>query len=172
MFRTCDVFILTLGVAPAFFDRETGAFVLPRPTALNSRALAEKYRFRTTSVQENVDNVCYQLSFLRKLNPGAKIVITESPVPLHMTFEFKSAVVADCLSKSTLRVAADQIVNHSGFRDIYYWPSFEVFRWVGSHRGGVYAVDDGASWHVSEAAVDVVVQAFVETFSAPAAPSA
>ena len=46
--KNSHVFILTLGVAPAFFDRggggETGAFVLPRPTALNSTcAQAEKY---------------------------------------------------------------------------------------------------------------------------------
>jgi len=57
--KNSDVFILTLGVAAAFFDRETGDFVLPRPSALNSRALAEKYLFRTTSVKENVENVLY-----------------------------------------------------------------------------------------------------------------
>jgi len=169
-FKSCDVFILTLGVAPAFFDRETGKFVMPRPTSLNTRALAEKYLFRTTTVEENVDNVFYLLSFVRKLNPKVKIVVTESPVPLMMTFEFKSAVVADCLSKSTLRLAAHQIVNHSGLRDIYYWPSFEVFRWLGGHMDPVYGVDDGAAWHVSEAIVDTVVKSFVEVFSEPPGP--
>ena len=32
--KNSDVFILTLGVAAAFFDRATGEFVLPRPSAL------------------------------------------------------------------------------------------------------------------------------------------
>jgi len=164
-FKECEVFILTLGVAPSFFDRETGEFVMPRSTALNSRALAEKYEFRTTSVEENVQNVLYLLTYIRKLNPHVKIVLTESPVPLQMTFEFKSAIVADCLSKSTLRVAAHEIVNNAGLGDIYYWPSFEIFRWLGCHLANpVYGTDDGAAWHVSEDLVDLAMECFVEMF--------
>ncbi|MCE1226837.1 MAG: GSCFA domain-containing protein [Geobacteraceae bacterium] len=163
---TCDVFILTLGVAPCFFDSETAKFVMPRPTALNSRALAEKYRFRTTSVAENVNNVVYLLSYVRKINPSVKIIISESPVPLHMTFEFRSAIMADCLSKSTLRVAAHEIVNNSDLKEIYYWPSFEIFRWLGCHIANpVYGTDDGASWHVSEDLVNLTMECFIEMFS-------
>lgn len=162
----CDVFIITLGVAPAFFDRETGEFVMPRPTALNSRALGEKYLFRTTSVSENVGNVLHLLSYIHRLNPGVKVVVTESPVPLHMTFEFRSAVAADCLSKSTLRVAAHEIVHNSGLKNIYYWPSFEIFRWLGSHLAmPVYGVDDGAAWHVSEDMVNLTMNCFIEAFT-------
>ena len=125
------MFILTLGVAPAFFDRDTGSFVLPRPTALNSRALAEKYLYRTTSVQENVDNVLYLLDFVRSVAPDIKIVVTVSPVPLQASFEFESAVQADCLSKSTMRLTAHEVVNNSDIQNIFYWPSFEIFRWAG-----------------------------------------
>lgn len=164
--RDCHVFIVTLGVAPAFFDKVTGEFILPKPTALNSRALAEKYVFRTTTVAENVSNINYLLAFVRKINPTVKVVVTVSPVPLLMTFEMKSAVVADSLSKSTLRVAANEIVNNSGFSDIYYWPSFEIFRWLGCHvTSPVYGADDGAAWHVSEAVVDLTVNCFIETFT-------
>lgn len=163
---SCDVFIVTLGVAPAFFDRETGEFVLPRPTALNSRALAEKYKFRTTTVAENVDNVLYLLTYVRQMNPRCRIVVTESPVPLQMTFEFQSAVVADCLSKSTLRLAAHALVNECNLPEIYYWPSFEIIRWLGCHTGPVYGTDDGAAWHVSEAMVGTIVQCFIKAFQA------
>jgi tetratricopeptide (TPR) repeat protein len=161
-----DVFILTLGVAPAFFDRATGDFVLPRSTALNSRVLAEKYRFRTTSVQENVDNVRYVLDFVRKISPGIKFVVTVSPVPLVASFEYESAVQADCLSKSTMRLVAHEVVNNSNISNILYWPSFEVFRWAGSHAGNYYAADDGAAWHVSEEKVAGTINAFIEMFSA------
>ena len=123
--KSSDVFILTLGVAPAFFDRDTGSFVLPRPTALNSRALAEKYLYRTTSVK----------------------------------------VQADCLSKSTMRLTAHEVVNNSNIPDIFYWPSFEIFRWAGSNAGDFYAADDGAAWHVSEDKVSSTIRAFVEMFS-------
>lgn len=164
--RTAGVFILTLGVAPAFFDRTTGDFVLPRPSALNSRVLAEKYQFRTTSVQENVDNVLYLLKFIRSISPDIKIVVTVSPVPILASFEFESAVQADCLSKSTMRLVAHEVVNSSNLENILYWPSFEVFRWAGSNASNFYAADDGAAWHVSEEKVAGTIKAFVEMFSA------
>jgi tetratricopeptide (TPR) repeat protein len=164
--KRSDVFILTLGVAAAFFDRTTGAFVLPRPSALNSRALAEKYQFRTASVQENVDNVRYLIDFVRSVAPGIRIVVTVSPVPILASFEHESAVQADCLSKSTMRLVAHEVVNNSGIQNILYWPSFEVFRWGGSNASNFYAADDGAAWHVSEAKVAGTIRAFVDMFSA------
>jgi tetratricopeptide (TPR) repeat protein len=167
--RNSDVFILTLGVAPAFFDRATGDFVLPRPSALNSRALAEKYLFRTTSVKENVDNVLYLIKFIRDISPDIRIVVTVSPVPLQASFEFESAVQADCLSKSTMRLVAHEVVNNSNISNILYWPSFEVFRWAGSNASDYYAADDGAAWHVSEDKVAGTVRAFVDMFS-PTSP--
>ena len=160
-----NVFILTLGVAPAFFDRATGEFVLPRPSALNSRVLAEKYLFRTTSVQENVDNVLYLINFVRKIAPEIKIVVTVSPVPLLASFEHESAVQADCLSKSTMRLVAHEVVNNSNLANILYWPSFEIFRWAGSNASNFYAADDGAAWHVSEEKVAGTIKSFVEMFS-------
>jgi tetratricopeptide (TPR) repeat protein len=163
--KSSNVFILTLGVAPAFFDRETGNFVLPRPSALNSRALAEKYQFRTTGVAENVDNVRYLIDFVRSLAPEIKIVVTVSPVPLQASFEFESAVQADCLSKSTMRLVAHEVVNNSDIPNIFYWPSFEIFRWAGSNASDFYAADDGAAWHVSEDKVSGTIRAFVEMFS-------
>jgi len=163
--KNSDVFILTLGVAAAFFDRESGDFVLPRPSALNSRALAEKYLFRTTSVKENVENVLYLIKFIRSISPDVKIVITVSPVPLMASFEYESAVQADCLSKSTMRLVAHEVVNNSNLANILYWPSFEIFRWAGSNASNYYAADDGAAWHVSEEKVAGTVTAFVEMFS-------
>ncbi len=163
--RNSDVFILTLGVAPAFFDKANGEFVLPRPSALNSRVLAEKYEFRTTSVAENVDNVLYLINFIRHLSPGIKIVVTVSPVPLLASFEFESCVAADCLSKSTMRLVAHEVVNNSKLDNILYWPSFEIFRWGGSNSSNFYAADDGAAWHVSEDKVNGTIKAFIDMFS-------
>lgn len=164
--RNTDVFILTLGVAPAFFDKTTGAFVLPRPTSLNSRVLGEKYEYRTTTVQENVDNVLYLIDFVRRQAPNARVVVTVSPVPLIASFEFESCVVADCLSKSTMRLVAHQVVNQSNLKNIIYWPSFEVFRWGGSNASNFYAADDGAAWHVSEDKVNATIGAFIDMFNA------
>lgn len=165
LIKSSNVFIITLGVAPAFFDRETGEFQLPRPTTLNSRVLAEKYIFRTTTVEENVDNVMYLIDFVRSISPEIKIVITVSPVPILASFEFESCVQADCLSKSVMRLVAHEVVNNRGLQNIIYWPSFEVFRWGGSNASSFYSADDGAAWHVSEAKVSSTVEAFLEIFN-------
>jgi tetratricopeptide (TPR) repeat protein len=164
--KCMDVFILTLGVAPAFFDRRSGEFVMPRPTAINSRAMAELYQQRTTTVDENISNLLELISYIKSINKYVSIIVTVSPVPLHITFEFNSCVVADCLSKSTMRLVAHEIVNNNGVDNIYYWPSFEIFRWAGSHaEHSFFGSDDGASWHVSEAVVDTTIQSFVELFA-------
>jgi len=161
-----DVFILTLGVAPAFFDRVTGEYILPRPSQLSSRVLAEKYIYKTTSVQDNVDNVLQLIGFIRSIAPAIRIVITVSPVPLMASFEFESCVQADCISKSTMRLVAHEVVQNSALQNIYYWPSFEVFRWAGSNASNYFGADDGSSVHVSEDKVSQTIKAFIDTFSA------
>jgi hypothetical protein len=87
-------------------------------------------------------------------------------VPLLASFEYESAVQADCLSKSTMRLVAHELVNNSNISDILYWPSFEIFRWAGSQSSNYFAADDGAAWHVSEEKVAGTIKAFVEMFAA------
>lgn len=166
-FATTDVFIFTMGVAPVFFDRETGEFVMPRPTAINTHALAEKYEFRTSTVEENVANVLHILGFIKSINPAAQVFLTISPVPLVVTFEYESAMIADCVSKSVLRVAADQVLRR-GLRHVHYWPSFEIVRWAGGHNGPVFGVDDNSEFHVSEALVRDITSRFISSFKVDA----
>ena len=163
---TSDLFILTLGVAPVFFDRRTNEFVLPSSTGINQRSLAEKFESRTTTVTENCENVRAIYQAVKRRNPRAKIFMSVSPVPLRVSFEFDSAVQADCISKSTLRVTAHELMK-SGLPDLHYWPSFEIVRWIGGHVGPFFGTDDGSVFHVSEALVDQIIKLFIETFEVP-----
>lgn len=158
-----NVFVYTLGVAPAFFDRQSGEFVMPSNSTLGSRAFAEMYDFRTTTVQQNLDNLEYIVSHVKALNPDVKIVLTVSPVPLKTTFEFKSAIQADCISKSTLRVVAHEFVTKNP--EVIYWPSFEIVRWLGGHVGPYYGNDDDAALHVGDDVVKAITDSFIEHFS-------
>ena len=160
--KNADVFILTLGVAAVCFDRKSGEFILPKSNQYTAKSLSEKYEFRTTSVSENVKNILSVINFFKKLNSDCKIIITVSPVPMLASFEFKSCVIADCLSKSTMRLVAEEVVNHSKITNIYYYPSFEIFRWAGSNSSSFYAADDGAAWHVSEDKVAITVKSFID----------
>ncbi|PLZ01926.1 hypothetical protein CY652_12875 [Burkholderia sp. WAC0059] len=162
-----EVFVYTLGVAPAFFDRKSKEFVMPTDSLLGTRAFAELFDFRTTTVQENLENLEYITSCIKSLNPDARIVITVSPVPLHATFEFKSAIQADCISKSILRIVAHEFA--SKYPETIYWPGFEVVRWLGGHVGPYYGLDDGAAWHIGDDIVKTITDLFIEHFSDSAA---
>jgi tetratricopeptide (TPR) repeat protein len=158
-----DVVIFTVGVAPCFFDTATGRFVMPRSSALTVRALAHHYTFRTTTVAENAENLRYIIATVRSIKPTAKIVLTLSPVPLNSTFEMASAVQADCLSKSTLRVAINEVMQDK-IDSVYYWPAFEIVRWLSGHIGKFYGKEDGAVTHVNEEIVDYIVDTFIDCF--------
>lgn len=162
--RSMDVFIYTLGASSNFFDRKTGEFVLPKPIWLTIKALKEKYISRSESVSESALNLSYALSFVRSVNKNANIVVVVAASPVLLTFERKSVIVADCLSKSALRLAAEEVVTSGAFDNLYYWPTFEVFRWLGPHIGAVYGTDDGAPWHVSQDLLETTMSCFLEIF--------
>jgi hypothetical protein len=69
-----------------------------------------------------------------------------------------SSIEADCLSKSTLRVAADQIVGTTP--GCIYSPSFEIVRWLGAYIPGMYGAEDGTPHHVSESIVQMIMGLF------------
>ena len=108
----------------------------------------------------------FDLSEMLSMAPAIRIVITVSPVPLMTSFEFESCVQADCISKSTMRLVAHEVVQNAGLQSIYYWRWFEVFRWAGSNASDYIGADDGSSVHVSEDKVSQTIKAFIDTFSA------
>ena len=164
--RDSDVFVMTLGLAPCFFDEATGEFAFASVEVKTATdALFERRVMRTTTVPENVENLRWIIAALRRLaRRPPKIVLTVSPVPLNATTELDSAITADCLSKSILRVACHEVVSSEG-EDVIYWPSFEIVRWLGAHWSHelppVYGADDDNARHVSGWIVDIVLRQFL-----------
>ena len=168
--EACDVFVMTLGVAASFFDDE-GEFVFISQHSQTTAASLGLRTMRTTSVAENVENISRIVGAVWRIaGRKVKIVLTVSPVPLAGTSEMESAVTADCLSKSTLRVACQEAIAKEPAGDLIYWPSFEMVRWLGPHFGPetppVYAADDGNTRHVSAWLIDLIVGLFVEFHAA------
>ena len=142
-FRDVDVFIFTMGVS---FGPELGALAFH-------------------SVDDNVEALRTITDSLRRVNPTLKIVYTVSPVPLNRSVGLDMpAVMADCLSKSTLRVAVDTYLRQAP-ADVYYWPSFEIVRWLYPHVASAYGIDDGQSRHVNAGLVGLIVEKFLAHFS-------
>ena len=161
-----DVLVLTLGVAPCFFDRETGEFAFSN---LNSHTghlyLQRQCVMRTTTVAENVANLGEILAAAERIaGRPHRFVLTVSPVPLVATTEFYSAVIADCLSKSTLRVACQELIQARP--ELIYWPSFEIVRWLGVYytrpEAPVFGAEDGNTRHVSNWLIELIVRLFLD----------
>lgn len=155
-------FIITLGVAPVFKD-EAEDFVLYDETDASVMAFAKTNKFTTTTVDENKENILKIIELLTDINPECHIVLTVSPVPLKVSFEFMSSVNADCLSKCTLRVAVNEVIKTSS-KSIIYWPSFEMVRWVSGYTKPAFAVDDDSPFHVSTELVHEIISSFVTFF--------
>jgi hypothetical protein len=154
-----DVFILTLGLAYNWFNKETG-----RPHAQIDAAEIQKYEQRLLSVADNLEHIKAIVRGVRTLNPALKIVLTVSPVPLAADSTRGSAVVGDFLSKATLRLATEEYLK-SGPVDVYYWPAFEIVRWLGAHLPPVFGMDDGEPRHVNNDMVEVIVRLFLKHFA-------
>lgn len=167
--RSSDVVVTTLGVAPCFFDRRTGEFAISSlKSTTGQEYLAEHCVMRTTTVAENRENLLEMLAAAERIaGRRPRFVVTVSPVALGGTTEFYSAVIADCLSKSTLRLACEEAIRARP--DIIYWPSFEIVRWLGVHftreAAPVFGAEDGNTRHVSDWLVDLIVSLFIEHHS-------
>ena len=93
-----------------------------------------------------------------------KIIFTLSPVPLNATFTKQPTMLGDCVSKSILRVALDQFFRETQLSDVYYWPSFEMVRWVGAHTDIPSLFENNTTRHVNNDIVKIIIDNFVEKF--------
>jgi hypothetical protein len=76
----------------------------------------------------------------------------------------ESPFVADCLSKSVMRLAAHEICTEFDDR-ILYWPSFEMVRWLGGHVPPVFGQSDGHARHPNDELVDMIAKSSISKFS-------
>ncbi|MCX6985406.1 MAG: GSCFA domain-containing protein [Lentisphaerae bacterium] len=163
-----DLLIYTLGVSQGFFTFDDQP-VLIKGTGGVDRTAFTKSIYRNITVEENVKNCKKIISLARNLNPCLPIVFTISPVPLARSFDTVSAVTSDCLSKSILRVAVDELLT-SEIKNIHYWPSFEIAKWIAPHvsmdepKHWHFGSDDLYSRHVSSKTVSLIIELFLDVF--------
>lgn len=151
--------VLTVGVGPAFFRIDSGRFVFA--TNYGEQLKTGAIRMRSTTVDENKRNLERIVELLEVVAPHAAKVITVSPVPLGATAEMASAVIADAVSKSTLRAAVHEVVAVTP--RLTYFPAFEAVRWLSGYTtADVYGADDQNSRHVSDWLVAHIVDRFID----------
>lgn len=156
-FETLDVFIFTLGLTEAWRARADGAVFPVCPGVSGGRFSPAAHEFVNFGVEEVVEDLHAFLRALRAVNPGAKVILTVSPVPLVATAEPQHVLASSVYSKSVLRVAAEITVRaHS---DVAYFPSYEI---VASGYAGDYFAADRRS--VTEAGVAHVMRVFAKNY--------
>jgi len=138
MFETCDVFVFTLGLTEGWQAAADGAIVPLAPGVAGGAEEAAGYGFVNFDVATMTADLERFVDMLREINPGVRIVLTVSPVPLVATYEDRHVLVSTTLSKSALRVVVDMIARSRP--GVAYFPSYEII--TGPQAGSAFYEDD------------------------------
>lgn len=154
-----DVFVFTLGLTEAWTNMEDG-FVYPVcPGVAGGEFIPEKHQLQNLRVSDVVSDMLLAIDLIRSKNPGVRIILTVSPVPLVATGVDRSVLVSTTYSKSALRAACEEIV---GARDaVAYFPSYEII--TGNFNRGEYFAPDLRS--VTERGVAHVMRLFMKHYA-------
>jgi hypothetical protein len=120
-----DVVIITLGLIEAWIDKSNGkawqAFV---GNTVSGKSYHDLAKFHVLTYEECLVEVRKSVDLINKFGKDKQFIITLSPIPLEFTFRNEDIITANRISKSTLRVVADQICRD--YENVYYFPSFEI----------------------------------------------
>lgn len=165
--ENAEVLILTLGLTELWEDVEDGSVIcLPSGPYVNEGGNMDRYRFRVSRYDENLENLERIYSLMERHNPSCKIVVTVSPVHLWATFRKDIDVIAaSCNSKSTLRAVADQFaVTHD---NVYYFPAYEMATIYLPLIGQPIFTEGRENFHVNQTTVDFIMKQFFEFYGDP-----
>lgn len=148
--RKADFLILTFGTAWVFELKSSGM------TVSNCHKVpASGFRRFRLSVDQVVAAVNFSLGQLRKINPDIRVIITVSPVR-----HLKDGATGNQLSKATLLLAAEKLVQSAGNDSTVYFPAYELM--MDELRDYRYYAEDMV--HPSPAAVDFIWEKFTGWF--------
>ncbi len=138
VFTRCDWLVFTLGLTEGWRSRIDGA-VYPRPPGVCGGDFEpRKYEFVNFTAHEVSQDLKLFVERLLHVNPGIRILLTVSPVPLIATFAKRHVWESTTVSKAALRVAADDVEQR--FDNVLYFPAYEI---VTSPTAGTrYFADD------------------------------
>jgi len=166
LFSELDVFIFTLGLTEVWTDARDGAVFPTCPGRGRGVFDPRRHIFRNLDVSATAEGLEVFLDLLRRLNPGAKVILTVSPVAIAATMEQMHVVRASMFTKSVLKVAAEMVARRH--ENVDYFASFDlVMQNLGDEK--LFA-DDGR--HVLDEAADRVTSLLASSyFDVAARPS-
>ncbi|WP_226551413.1 GSCFA domain-containing protein [Celeribacter naphthalenivorans] len=118
-----DLVALTFGLTESWVDRDSGLHIHQAPATRAMLRDAKNYDFVNLDYEACLDYMKRSIETLRRLNPDVMIITTVSPVSLNATFTEVDVIIANNLSKSTLRSAVGKIERL--YNRLDYFPSYE-----------------------------------------------
>ena len=156
--REAGLFVLTLGLVEAWFDRHTGQHVNAWPPAELLRACPDRFELQILDLDEQRAGLeALHALLVGACRPGLRIAVTVSPIPLARTGTDQDVIVANQQGKATLRALAGEWAQRHP--EISYFPSYEAV--MGSNRSVAWQADGR---HVTTRMARQVVARFVETY--------
>lgn len=134
LFERCDILVFTLGLTEAWRAVADGAVYPLAPGVAGGSYDPGFHAFVNYTAGEVEEDLGRFLIAAKNRNPGLRVILTVSPVPLAATFEDRSVLVSTTYSKAVLRVAAETMIRRFDWVD--YFPSYEII--AGSPTGGLY----------------------------------
>jgi tetratricopeptide (TPR) repeat protein len=118
------VFVMTVGLAEAWFDRELGLYLNASPPAWARKLFPDRFEFHLLDHDEVLQGLEQVRDLLvRHGQPDLRMLVTVSPVALATTFTGEDIIVANSYMKSALRSATEVFARrHEG---VDYFPSYE-----------------------------------------------
>jgi tetratricopeptide (TPR) repeat protein len=152
------IFVITLGLAEAWFDNRSGWYVNQIPPLAALEAEPDRFSFHVMSY----DQILGDLEAIHRVltkhgHPDLRMLITVSPVPLRMTFRNDDVMTANSYSKSVLRTAAEAFT--LAHENVDYFPSYEIVTL--SDRSLAYEADNR---HVQTPLVSTIVDDFIHEY--------
>ena len=157
MFEDCEVFVFTLGLTETWASARDGA-VFPLAPGVAGGEPGPDYVFHNMDVEEMTADLRTFLRRLRVVNPGVRLILTVSPVPLVATYEAAHVLTATTYSKAALRVVAESLSRSDP--EVCYFPSYEII--TGPQARGRYFAEDLRS--VTDDGVARVMEVFGRHF--------
>ncbi len=119
-----EVLIFTLGLTEGWEDARTGQPYPMCPGTAAGRFDADRHRFVNYDYPRIRSDLESAIALMREVNPGLRLLLTVSPVPLTATASGQHVLAATTYSKSTLRAVAGDLAAADGAID--YFPSYEI----------------------------------------------
>ncbi|WP_336485254.1 GSCFA domain-containing protein [Methylobacterium nigriterrae] len=160
LFKTLDVFVLTLGLTEGWRWRGDGAALPLAPGVAGGTFDPDLYTCVNAGAGEVLGDLQGFVDRLWSVNPEARLIFTVSPVPMIATYMDRHVMVSNSYSKSVLRVAAGELCD-CGDPRLVYFPAYDIV--TSNVNAGRYYNEDQRT--ITDAGVRHVMRSFLATFA-------